>query len=176
MRRIGFTRWIGQSGVMAMIVEQLGFAMMPRCPTIACGLISGTTSGIAGSMRNAEELSTTTAPAFAAIGAKRLEMELPAENSAMSTPRKLSSVSSETVSGRFLNGRVLPADRAEASRRSSEAGKRRASRHPISSIPTAPVAPTIATTGEDGRGEAEDKSGLLEPGPPGDPREIRYGP
>src|SRR6185437_3923371 len=90
IRRMRFTRWTGQSGVIAMIVEQLGFATMPRCPAIAWGLISGTTSGTAGSMRKAEELSTTTAPARAAIGAKRLEIEPPAENSAMPTPRKLS--------------------------------------------------------------------------------------
>ncbi len=36
----------------------------------------------------------TTAPARTAMGAKRLEMPLPAENSAMSTPSKLASVSS----------------------------------------------------------------------------------
>ena len=39
-------------------------------------------------MRKAEELSTTTAPAFTAMGANFLEMPPPAENSAMSTPAK----------------------------------------------------------------------------------------
>ena len=57
-------------------------------------LISGTTSGTSGSMRKAEELSTTTAPAFTAIGANFLEMPLPAENSAISTPLNERSVSS----------------------------------------------------------------------------------
>ncbi len=42
-------------------------------------------------MRNAEELSTTTAPCSTASGPKRLEVPPPAEKSAMSTPRKLSS-------------------------------------------------------------------------------------
>ena len=92
-------RCTGQSGVMAMMVEQLGLAMMPRWPRTASGLISGTTSGTAGSMRNAEELSTTTAPCSTASGPKRLEMLPPAEKSAMSTPRKLSSFSSRTASG-----------------------------------------------------------------------------
>ena len=55
-------------------------------------LISGMTSGTFGSIRKAEELSTTTAPAFTAIGANLLEMPPPAENSAMSTPSKECSV------------------------------------------------------------------------------------
>ena len=59
-------------------------------------MISGTTSGVFESMRNAEELSTTTAPAFTATGAKRFDCAPPAENSAMSTPFRLSSVSSCT--------------------------------------------------------------------------------
>ena len=40
-------------------------------------------------MRNAEELSTTTAPARTAAGAKRFDCAPPAENSAMSTPSRL---------------------------------------------------------------------------------------
>jgi len=40
-----------------------------------------------------------------------------------------------------------PAERAEANKRSSASGKRRVSRQRINSTPTAPVAPTIATTG-----------------------------
>ena len=98
-------------------------------------------------MRNAEELSTTVAPARTASGAKRFEVLAPAENSATFTPRKLSSVSSRTVSGAPRNASVLPAERAEANRRSSDNGKRRSSRQRINSTPTAPVAPTMATTG-----------------------------
>src|SRR5690606_11736519 len=71
--------WIGQSGVIEMIVEQLGFAMMPLCCSIVWALISGTTSGTDSSMRNADELSTTTAPCRTAIGPNFFEMPLPAE-------------------------------------------------------------------------------------------------
>ena len=52
-----------------MIAAQFGLAMIPWWRAISSGLISGTTSGTAGSMRNAEELSITTAPLRTAIGA-----------------------------------------------------------------------------------------------------------
>ena len=52
-----------------MMAEQFGFAMMPWCVKIASRLISGTTSGTAGSMRNADELSTITVPAATAAAA-----------------------------------------------------------------------------------------------------------
>ena len=55
------------------IATQFGFATMPFlmwCSSSA--LTSGTTSGQSGSMRQAEELSTTIAPAFAAIGENSL--------------------------------------------------------------------------------------------------------
>src|SRR5690242_8774740 len=140
-------RWIGHNGVIEIMAAQLGLAMIPLCSRIACGLISGTTSGTNGSMRKAEELSTTTAPLLTATGAKRLEVELPAEYKPMLTPARPSSVSSRIGSCFPLNGRVLPAERAEANNRSSDTGKLRRSRHPNNSIPTAPVAPTMATTG-----------------------------
>src|SRR4051812_25311414 len=50
------------------MVEQFGLAMIPRCLATSCGLTSGTTRGTSGSIRKALELSTTTAPARAAIG------------------------------------------------------------------------------------------------------------
>jgi hypothetical protein len=89
----------------------------------------------------------TVAPARTASGAKRFDVPPPAENSAMSTPAKLDSVSSRTGSASPRNGNVLPAERAEANSRSCARGKRRSSRQRISSTPTAPVARTIATTG-----------------------------
>ena len=53
------------TGIAAMVV-QLGLAMIPlRASDTASGLTSLTTSGTSGSMRQAEELSTTTAPASA---------------------------------------------------------------------------------------------------------------
>ena len=65
----------------------------------------------------------------------------------MSTPAKLPSVSSRTGTWPLLNGSVLPAERADANSSISDNGKRRCSRQRISSTPTAPVAPTMATTG-----------------------------
>ena len=53
-----------------MIATQFGLAMMPRCVAMAPPFTSGTTSGTSASMRNAEELSTTTAPWRTATGAK----------------------------------------------------------------------------------------------------------
>ena len=87
------TRCSGVTAISAMIVLQLGLAMMPPLPAfmpfIASGFTSGTTSGTPFVMRNAEELSTTVAPAALAAGAKSREMSPPAEKSAMSTPEKL---------------------------------------------------------------------------------------
>src|ERR1035437_8914540 len=83
-RTMRLTLWIGHSGTMAMIVEQFGLAMMPWCWRMASGLISGMTSGTFGSMRKADELSTTTAPAWAAMGANFFEIDPPAEKKAMS--------------------------------------------------------------------------------------------
>jgi hypothetical protein len=92
-----FCRWIGHSGISAVIAEQLGTAMMPLCSAMRRPLISGIANGTLGSMRKAEELSITTAPALTAIGENFREMPLPAENSAISTPSKESSRSSSTM-------------------------------------------------------------------------------
>src|SRR3954470_18675788 len=96
-RLMRFTLWIGHSGVIEMIAAQFGFAMIPGWFAIASGLISGTTRGMASSMRNAEELSTTTAPLDTAIGPNFFDVALPAENSARCTPSNDFSVSSVTV-------------------------------------------------------------------------------
>ena len=54
----------------AAIVVQLGFAMIPFTAVDAApGLTSETTRGTSESMRHADELSTTTAPAAAKRGA-----------------------------------------------------------------------------------------------------------
>ncbi len=82
-----------------MIATQFGLAIMPWCAAMAAAFTSGTTSGTSGRMRNAEELSTTTAPRCAAVGAKRREVAPPAENSAMSMPSSAASVSSCTAIG-----------------------------------------------------------------------------
>ena len=80
-----------------MIVEQLGLAMIPLCSLMSCGFTSGTTSGTPSVMRNAEELSTMIAPADTHAWAYCLLIAPPAENSAISTPLKLSLVSSSTT-------------------------------------------------------------------------------
>ncbi len=66
------------------MVEQLGLERMPRWASTASGLTSGTTSGTPGSMRNALDLSTTTQPRATAAGAKRFDVDPPAEKSARS--------------------------------------------------------------------------------------------
>lgn len=73
---------------------QLGLAMIaPPPPTRTCAMASGLTSGMTSGtpcvMRNADELSTTTAPAAWAMGPNFLLIEPPALNRAMSTPAKL---------------------------------------------------------------------------------------
>ena len=75
------------------------------------GLTSLTTSGMSGSLRNAEELSMTVTPASANRGTCTRDIVAPAENSAMSSPDGSAvSASSMTISPPF-QGSVLPAER-----------------------------------------------------------------
>ena len=85
---------------MKAMVVQFGLAMMPLARrAMACGFTSETTRGTSGSMRHAEELSMTTAPAAANFGARAREPAAPAENRAMSSPAgRPSSASSTTIS------------------------------------------------------------------------------
>ena len=96
---------------------------MPLCSRIRPALISGITSGTFGSMRKAEELSITTAPALTAAGENFREVPLPAENSAMSTPSNDFSVSSSITILSPRKSMVLPAERALASALSLRTGK-----------------------------------------------------
>ncbi len=61
------------------MVEQLGLAMILSSGVSVWALISGTTSFLVGSMRQAEELSTTVMPAAANLGASSSEVPPPAE-------------------------------------------------------------------------------------------------
>src|SRR5690606_38467528 len=128
------------------MVEQFGLAMMPRgrCAA-ASGLTSATTSGTSWSWRNAEELSITTAPAAANLGACSFETSPPAANSAMSTPAGSNADSSWTRSSSSPKSTLPPAERPLARAITSEAGNRRAARIDSIASPTAPVAPTTAT-------------------------------
>ena len=103
--------WIGLSATISCIVEQLGLAMMPLWASSASGLTSETTSGISGSRRKAEELSTTTQPAAAKRGAHAREVVAPAEKIAMSKPWIDSSLSAWTISPPSSS---RPAERSEA--------------------------------------------------------------
>ena len=79
-----YLSWSGRRATIAWIVEQLGFAMIPLCHFKSSGLTSGTTSGTSGSILHALELSITTTPFDAAIGANFSLVEPPAEKRAMS--------------------------------------------------------------------------------------------
>src|SRR6476660_1123895 len=106
------------------MVVQLGLAMIPlRASPIASGLTSLTTSGTSGSIRQAEELSTTTAPAAANRGASSRELAAPAENSAMSMPDGSAVSASSTVISRPSKDSVVPAEREEAKNRIEASGK-----------------------------------------------------
>ena len=125
------------------MVVQLGLAMMPRrASAMACGLTSETTSGTSGSILNADELSTTIAPASANLGASAREVVAPAEKSATSRPLGSAVAASSTVISRSPNGSTVPAERAEAKNRTSSAGNPRSSRIWRIATPTCPVAPT----------------------------------
>jgi hypothetical protein len=82
----------GAKARVSRIVVQLGLAMMPLWSKAASGFTSGTTKGTVGSSRKALELSITTAPALAAIGAHCFDAEPPAEASTTSTPSKAASL------------------------------------------------------------------------------------
>src|SRR5690349_19205158 len=81
-------------------------------------------SGTSGSIRQAEELSTTTAPAAANLGAS----------------------ASSTVTSRSPNGSTVPAERAEEKKRTEATGNPRSSRICRIAAPTCPVAPTTPTS------------------------------
>ncbi len=130
---------------MSCIVEQFGLAMIPSCHARSSGFTWDTTSGTSGSIRQALELSTTTQPRLAASGASSFDVPPPAEKIAMSMPSKASGVASSTVMSRPATDMVVPAERADARRRSSVYGNCFSVRTWIMVRPTAPVAPTTAT-------------------------------
>ena len=108
---------------MATMVVQLGLATMPLgIERRAWALTSGTTRGTSGSMRHAEELSTTMAPAAATLGASSFEVAPPAENRATSTPEKSAVAASSTTTSLSPQAKVRPADRLEAKARSEATG------------------------------------------------------
>src|ERR1044071_3003511 len=80
----------GLSATTSCAVEQFGLAMMffLEKPSSACAFTSGTTSGTSGSMRNADELSITTAPCAPIFGDHSFDTLPPADIRQMSTSEK----------------------------------------------------------------------------------------
>ena len=127
--------------------------MMPLWSRMRRPLISGITSGTFGSMRKAEELSITTAPAFTAIGADLRRCRCRPRTARCRRRRRSRSVSSSIDDLlRRGNRAVLPAERALASAFSLPTRKPRLSMVAMNSAPTAPVTPAMATTGSSSLG------------------------
>ena len=85
-------------------------------------------SGTSGSIRHADELSITMAPAAANRGASSRDDVAPDENRAMSRPVGSAVEASSTVISPPFHGSVVPADRADAKYRISVTGKLRSAR------------------------------------------------
>ena len=127
------------------MVEQLGFAIILSSSVKLSALISGTTSFLEGSIRQAEELSITVVPASANFGAHSKEVFPPAENKAISGFR-CTAVSKLTTSYFFpLNSISFPTDFSEATGINSVMGKFLSANTFSITWPTIPVAPTTAT-------------------------------
>src|ERR1700679_1420583 len=108
---------------MATMVVQLGLATMPLgMERSSAALASGTTRGTSGSMRQAEELSITVAPAATSRGASSRETEAGAEQRARSIPERSSVSASSTAISPSAQGSMEPADRAEARYRMDSTG------------------------------------------------------
>ena len=127
---------------------QFGFEIIPFGRFLVCsGFTSGTTRGTSGSIRNAPELSTTTAPRAAAIGPHSAETSSGTSNIATSTPSNASGVNATTVSSSPRQLNFFPALRAEAINLISPHTFSRLLKISSITVPTAPVAPTTARVG-----------------------------
>src|SRR6185437_14711475 len=143
-----YSRCSGAIATIIASVVQFALAMIPLGRLRTCsGLISGTTSGTSGSMRNAPELSTATGPRAAAIGAHSADTSSGTSNIATSTPSNTSGASSRTATSWPRSETVLPADRFEATRRISPQTFLRDESSSHMTVPTAPVAPTTTKLG-----------------------------
>src|SRR5262245_15085226 len=130
------------------IVEQFGLATIPLgMLRRASALTSGTTSGTSGSMRQALELSTTIAPARAAIGENSRLIDAGVLDRTISTPAKASGRNSSTGYDLPWNSIALPALRSEARNLMERRGNLCSLNTCRMISPTAPVAPTTATPG-----------------------------
>jgi len=115
--------WRGFSTGMATMVVQLDSPRCLRDRVERVGIDLGHDEGTAGSIRHAEELSTTIAPEAAILGERTLEEVAPAEHSAMSMPEKSAVAASSTM---ICRPPIRGGCRPSAPRRKS--GPRRAER------------------------------------------------
>ena len=136
---------IGLSATIICIVVQFGLATRPLWSATASSLTPATTSGTSSCMRQKLVLSTTTAPASIHFGAHSELTLPPAEERIRSSPWIESSVISWTSSSHPAKLTLLPAERAEASGRTSAAGNFRSASTSRIVEPTAPVAPATPT-------------------------------
>src|SRR5690606_35098052 len=107
--------------------------------------ISGTINFLVGSIRQAEELSTTVVPAAANFGAHSKDVSPPAEKIARSGSAANAVSKPITVYSLFPNVSFLPIDLSEATNNNSVIGKFRSANILSITSPTIPVAPTTAT-------------------------------
>src|SRR5215475_3979524 len=105
------------------MVEQLGLAMILSSLVRASALSSGTTSFLVGSIRHADELSTTVMPAAANLGAHSREVLPPAEKRATAGLAAIASFALTTLNFFPLNSTSLPMDFSDATGKSSVTGK-----------------------------------------------------
>src|SRR5215208_4791228 len=119
---------------------------MPWCSAARSPFASGTTSGIPSVSRNAEDLSTHTAPPATAAGTSSALWAVPTEKkqSSRSEPSESADASS-TTSSRSPYRTVDPAERSDANARTCP-NPRSASSSSVTR-PTAPVAPTTPIRG-----------------------------
>src|SRR3569833_1008717 len=127
------------------MVLQLGFAMILSSVVKTSAFTSGTTNFLVGSMRQADELSTTVVPASANNGACASEVFPPAEKRARSGFCFIASSTETTLYCLPLNVTCLPTLFSEATGINSVTGKLRSARTCNILVPTNPVAPTTAT-------------------------------
>src|SRR6266850_7304090 len=105
----------GFSATTIWIVEQFGFATIPLGIFLsASAFTSGTTRGTSGSMRQALELSTTIAPALAAIGLDSRLTDAGVLDRTISTPANDSGRIGSMTYAFPLNSIFLPTLRSEA--------------------------------------------------------------
>src|ERR1700744_4189605 len=127
------------------MVEQLGLAIILSSAVSTSALTSGTTSFLVGSIRHADELSTTVVPAAAKSGAWANDVLHPAENKARSGFCFIASPTEITLYCLPLKVSSLPTLFSDATNNNSVTGKLRSARTCNILVPTNPVAPTTAT-------------------------------